>query len=126
MSTMAKYRLVPVGERSPHAVTVGIEPGPEGGLKAAVWWESTGDIDADEAEYDNVPAALAAAEAARALHGFHDVVIVLARPELWDPQWGELQTPGIAREPIGDVQATDLSSGEVFALAAGIEAERDA
>ncbi|MGB3339350.1 MAG: hypothetical protein WBA73_19415 [Devosia sp.] len=125
-SVVTKYRLVSVGERSPDAVTVGIEQGADESLKAAVWWESRGDVDADEAEYEDVPAALTAAEAARALHGFREVVIVLARPDLWDGQWGELQASGIAREPIGDVQATDLSSRETFDLAASIEAERDA
>lgn len=126
MSPTTRYRLVPVGESSPNAVTVGIEPGTDSRLKAAVWWESTGDIDADEAEYDDIPTALEAAEAARALHGFAEVVVVLARPDLWNSQWGELDVPPIAREPIGDVKSTDLSSGEVFELAAGIEAERDA
>lgn len=126
MNDAGIYRLVPVGEPSPDAVTVGIELDADDRLKAAVWWESTGDIDADEAEYDDVPAALAAAEAARQLHGFSEVVVVLARPDLWDSQWGELAAPAIAREPIGDVQATDLTSSEAFELAAGIEAERDA
>lgn len=127
MSNSARiYRLVPVGEPAPDAVTVGVERDADDRLKAAVWWESTGDIDADEAEYDDVPAALAAAEAARELHGFREVVVVLARPELWESQWGELRVPSIAREPIADVQATDLTSGEAFELAAGIEAERDA
>lgn len=126
MSVNTKYRLMPTGEVFPDAVTVGIEPRQGGGLKAAVWWEAKGDIDADEAEYADVPQALAAAEAARALHGFSEVVVVLASPDLWDNQWGELQTPAIAREPIGDIQATDLSSPEAFELAAGLEAERDA
>lgn len=125
-SALTQYRLVPVGESSPDAVTVGIEPGADGRLKAAVWWESKGDVDADEAEYDDVPAALAAAEAARALHDFHEVVIVLAQPDLWDPQWGALQAPGTAREPIGDIKANELSQDEAFELAVGIEAERDA
>ena len=121
----ASYRMVPVGTSSPDAVTVGIEAGSNGALKAAVWWESRGDVDADEVEFASVPEALAAAEAARALHGIDEVVVVLAAPELWDPDWGTL-TPGPAAEPIGDVSRTDLTSGEAYELAAAVEAERDA
>lgn len=120
------YRAVQVGEPMPDAVTVGIEPAADGKLKAAVWWESKGDIDADEAEYDDVAAAFAAAEASRALHGFDEVVVVLADPQLWDSQWGILQQGQVAREPIGDVSQTDLTEHETYELAAGIEAERDA
>jgi hypothetical protein len=32
----------------------------------------------------------------------------------------------VAKEPIGDVTQTDLTSGETYELAAGIEEERDA
>lgn len=126
MTMPATYRLVPIGQPSPDAVTVGIELAEDGARKAAVWWESKGDIDADEAEYDDVHAALAAAEAARALHGFDEVVVVLARPELWDSKWGQLRLPDIAKEPIGDVRTTDLTTREAYALAVGIEEERDA
>lgn len=126
MTMSASYRLVAIGQQSPDAVTVGIELAEDGTPKAAVWWESKGDIDADEAEYGDVAEALAAAEAARALHGFEEVVVVLSQPDLWDSQWGQLRLPDIAKEPIGDVQDTDLSSRETYALAAGIEEERDA
>jgi hypothetical protein len=120
------YRVVPIGEPVPDAVTVGVEPGADGSARAAVWWEAKGDIDADEAEYDTVPAALAAAAAARALHGFAEVVVVLAQAELWDEAWGQLRLPEVAKEPIGDVRGTDLTSAETYELAAGIEEERDA
>lgn len=126
MDRSANYRLVPIGQQSPDAVTVGIELAENGTPRAAVWWEAQGDIDADEAEYDDVTEALAAAEAARALHGLDEVVVVLSRPDLWDSQWGQLRLPDIAREPIGDVQETDLTSREAYELAAGIEEERDA
>lgn len=127
MTDQAKtYRLVQVGEPMPDAVTVGIETGPDGRPKAAVWWESKGDIDADEAEYDDVAAAFEAAEASRALHGFDEVVVVVADPALWNSQWGHLQQPEATKEPIGDVSQTDLTSNETYELAAGIEAERDA
>ncbi|MBE0579527.1 hypothetical protein [Devosia sp.] len=126
MTMSASYRLVPIGQQSPDAVTVGVELAEDGTRKAAVWWESKGDIDADEAEYGDVVEALAAAEAARALHGLAEVVVVLSRPDLWDNQWGYLRLPDIAKEPIGDVRDTDLSSRETYALAAGIEEERDA
>ena len=119
------FRVVPIGQSSPDAVTVGIERSLEGGAKAAVWWESKGDVDADEAEFASVDEAFVAAEAARALHGFAEVVVVLAEPELWDNRWGALQS-SVAREPIGDVTDTDLSSDETYELAAGLEAERDA
>lgn len=126
MDMPGQYRLVPVGQRSPDAVTVGIELAGDGGLKAAVWWEAKGDVDADEAEYDDVKAALVAAEAARALHGFDEVVVVLSRPDLWDNGWGALRVPDVAREPIGDIRHTDLTSRETYELAAGLEEERDA
>jgi hypothetical protein len=126
MSMPASYRLVSIGQQSPDAVTVGIEVAADGGCKAAVWWESKGDIDADEAEYDDVTEALAAAEAARVLHGFGEVVVTLARPDLWDRTWGQLRLPEVAKEPIGDVQGTDLTSRETYELAVGIEEERDA
>ena len=48
------YKQVAVGESNADAVTVGIEAGANGSPKAAVWWEAKGDVDADEAEYDNV------------------------------------------------------------------------
>ena len=120
---MQSYRQVPVGQDTPDAVTVGIERDGTGALKAAVWWDSIRDVDADEAEYDDVPTALAAAEAARELHGFAEVVVALQEGLPWQGAWGRL---GGGREPIGDVSHTDLSDDEVFTLAAGIEAERDA
>ena len=126
MNMSASYRLVPIGQQSPDAVTVGIELADGGTHKAAVWWESKGDVDADEAEYADVAEALAAAAAARALHGFDEVVVVLSRPDLWDSKWGHLRLPEVAKEPIGDVRGTDLTSRETYELAAGIEEERDA
>lgn len=126
MDMPARYRLVPIGQQSPDAVTVGIELAGDGRLRAAVWWEAKGDIDADEAEYDDVGEALAAAEAARALHGFDEVVVVLSRPDLWDGSWGQLRLPDVAKEPVGDVRQTDLTSRETYELAVGIEEERDA
>jgi hypothetical protein len=121
------YRQVPVGTESPQAVTVGIERDGDGQVRAAVWWEAKSDVDADEAEYESVEAALAAAEAAKALHGFDEVVVALQSDDLWHSDWGTLtQTAGRAREPVGDVRGTDLDSNETYELAAGIEAERDA
>ena len=120
------YRRVAVGEMTEDAVTVGIECDPEGGYKAAVWWEAKGDVDADEAEYDDVGEALAAAEAAKTLHGFSEVVVALQDGLSWQDNWGQLQRNPGNREPVGDVSQTDLSSDETFELAAGIEAERDA
>ena len=108
------YRQVAVGETVPNAVTVGIETDADGALKAAVWWDAVGDVDADEAEYDDVAMALAAAEGARALHGFSEVVVTLQEGVTWRPQWGVLG---------GDAALTDAES---YQLAAGIEAERDA
>ena len=120
------YRRVAVGEMTEDAVTVGIECDAEGRYKAAVWWEAKGDIDADEAEYDDVGEALAAAEAAKTLHGFSEVVVALQDGLSWQDNWGQLQRNPRDREPVGDVSQTDLSSDETFELAAGIEAERDA
>lgn len=125
MTAHGIYRLVRVGEVTPEAVTVGIELDADGAPKAAIWWESKGDIDADEVEFANVPEALDAAEAARALHGFDEVVVVLARPDLWDAAWGTLK-PISGAEPIGDLRQTDLTSDEAYELASAVEAERDA
>jgi hypothetical protein len=120
------YRQVAVGEVVPDAVTVGLERNTSGMLKAAVWWDARGDVDADEAEYSDIGEALAAAEAARTLHGFSEVVVALQDGLSWQSEWGELRSDPRSREPIGNVSETDLSSEETFELAAGIEAERDA
>jgi hypothetical protein len=119
MDAERKYRLVDIGADVPDAVTVGIEPG---GEAAAVWWPSRGDVDADEMDFDSVAAAFTAAEAARELHGFGEVVVALADRSEWRAEWGQL----IGREPIGDLRGTDLDEDEAFAIAADIEAERDA
>lgn len=124
--TPAAYRRVPVGEMTPDAVTVGIEKDGAGQLKAAVWWEAKGDVDADEAEYADIPQALAAADAAKTLHGFKEVVVALQDGLAWQNGWGQLQAQARSREPIGDISGTDLSDDEGYELAAGIEAERDA
>lgn len=125
-SNNAVYRQVPVGASVEDAVTVGIETGSGGQINAAVWWSAKGDVDADEAEFADVGEALAAAEAARALHGFAEVVITLADPGLWRAEWGRLQADGPAKEPLGDLRGTDISDGEAYALARDIETERDA
>jgi hypothetical protein len=123
-SSDRRYRQVAVGSINPDAVTVGIES-VEAMPRASIWWESKGDIDADEAEFDTVDAAFDAAEAARALHGFAEIVVVLAEGAVWRPEWGVLGE-GRAREPIGDLRGTGVSEDEAFVLARGIEAERDA
>ena len=120
---MQVYRQVMVGETTPDAVTVGIESDDAGGHKAAVWWDAIRDVDADEAEYADVPSAISAAEAARELHGFSEVVVALQDGVSWNGDWGQLAG---GREPIGNIAQTDLSSDEAYELAAGIEAERDA
>jgi hypothetical protein len=124
MTAAAQYRLVAIGEASPNAVTVGIERH-DGVSRAAVWWESKGDVDADEVEFEFVPDALDAAEAARVLHGFDEVVVALAQPDVWDQAWGTL-IPISGNEPIGDIRGVDISSNESYDLAVAIETERDA
>lgn len=119
MDAERKYRLVDIGADMPDAVTVGIEPG---GEAAAIWWPPSGDVDADEMDFDSVSAAFTAAEAARELHGFSEVVVVMADRSEWRAEWGQL----IGREPLGDLRGTDLDEDEAFAIAADIEAERDA
>jgi hypothetical protein len=120
------YRQVVIGEKTLDAVTVGVERDAAGAIKASIWWEAVGDVDADEAEYDDVPAALAAAEASRELHGFSEVVVALQDGLQWDAEWGLLARQERQKEPIGDVSNMDLTDNEAFDLAAGIEAERDA
>ncbi len=106
-----------------NAVTVGIET-EDGQVRAAVWWDAKAGVEAGEQQHLLVSDALAAAEAARALHGFDEIVVVLQSDDLWDPAWGTLDDA--SREPMGDIASSDLSDEEAFALAAGIEAERDA
>lgn len=125
-SSERRFRRVELGSANADAVTVGIESGTEGRPRAAVWWESKGDVDADEAEFDDVGAAFEAAEAARSLHGFSEIVVVLADGVAWHDGWGVLDDGGRSREPIGDVRQVDLSDREAFHLAQGIEEERDA
>jgi len=111
---MSAYRKIGVGEDAGDAVTVGIEENADGRVVAAVWWPSRGDVDADEADYDNVEEAFTAADAARALHGFPEVVVTLQRDDLWQPRWGTLND-GVA-----------LDDAESFELARAMEASRDA
>ncbi len=125
-SSERRFRRVGLGSTNADAVTVGIETGTEGRPRAAVWWESKGDIDADEAEFDDVAAAFEAAEAAQRLHGFSEIVVVLAEGVTWQPAWGALDDGDRNREPIGDVRQVDLTDREAFHLALGIEEERDA
>ncbi len=125
-SSERRFRRVGLASTNHDAVTVGIEDDGEGRLRAAVWWESKGDIDADEAEIDDVPAAFRAANAARRLHGFSEVGVVLAEGIEWQGEWGTLDDEGRDREPIGDVRDVPLTDGEAFDLAQGIEEERDA
>lgn len=111
---MQNYRRIAIGEDAPNAVTVGVERLPQGNILASVWWPSTGDVDGDEVSYDSVPEALAAAEAAKALHGFAEIVVTLQNDDLWDSVWGDI-----------DPQAA-LTEDEIFELARATEAMRDA
>lgn len=120
------FRQVPVAARTPQAVTVGIESDGAAGHKAAVWWEAVADVDADAAEFIDVAAALDAAEGARALHGFSEVVVTLQDGVKWQSGWGELRPIKTGNEPLGDISGAGLSEEESFELAADIEAERDA
>jgi hypothetical protein len=122
----SSYRQIAIGEMAEDAVTVGIEKDANGQSKAAVWWEAKGDIDADEAEFRDIAEALAAAEAARTLHGFREIVVALQDGIIWQSEWGQLQSDPRDREPVGDITGTDLSENESYELAASIEAERDA
>src|SRR5690606_17517933 len=126
MTESNAYRRVPAGQVSPQAVTVGIEANVNGQLRAAVWWEAKGDVDADEAEYGDIAEAFRAAEAAKELHGFEEVVVVLTDFGLWRAEWGTLLDGSRENEPIGDISTAELSSDEVSELALNIEIERDA
>lgn len=113
--TPASFRRIAIGEDAPDAVTVAIERNGDADVVAAVWWPARGDVDADEAAYPSVPAALAAAEAARVLHRFDEVVVMLQQDELWDQVWGTLRQG-----------SASLSDDEAFELARATEASRDA
>lgn len=112
---MNQYRQIALGERSPDAVTVGIERGADGQVMASVWWPSRGDVDADEMRYPSVAEALVSAEAARTLYGFSEVVVMLQGDDLWHPEWGVLLPQG-----------NRLTDAESFELARATEASRDA
>ena len=113
---MKTYRRIAVGEGAPGAVTLGIEKGPDGQPVSVVWWPSHGDVDADEKSYPSVQEGLAAAEAARELHDFDEVVVALQSDELWQEHWGRLQPP----------PGPALTDEEGFELARATEASRDA
>lgn len=51
---------------------------------------------------------------------------VKAKGFTWSSRWGQLCLPEVAKEPIGDIRQTDLTSQETYELAVGIEEERDA
>lgn len=112
---MTRFRKLAIGEEAADAVTVGIERDATGKILAAVWWPSRGDVDADEATYPTVAEALAAAEAAKTLHGFSEVAIMLQCDDLWDKAWGELAP-----------SANQLTEAESYELARATEASRDA
>lgn len=116
---MDRFERVKIGEGVLDAVTVGIERDADGAVRAAVWWPSHGDVDADEAQYDTVEEALEAARAAKALHRFSRIVVMLQSDDLWRSQWGQLS--------IDTSEAADhLSEAESFELARATEASRDA
>lgn len=112
---MSQFRKIALGQKSPDAVTVGIERGADGQTMASVWWPSRGDVDADEARYADVAEALEAAQAAKTLYGFSEVVVMLQSEGLWRAEWGTLQTEG-----------NRLTDAESFELARATEASRDA
>lgn len=107
-------RQISVGESVGDAVTIGIERDADGREVASVWWPSKGGTDADEASFSSVPEALEAAQAAQTLHGFAEVVVVLASQNLWKAEWGYLQS------------GPALSDAEALELARATEASRDA
>lgn len=107
-------RQISIGESVPDAVTLAIERDADGRIAATVWWPSKGDIDADEASFASISEALEAAHAAKTLHGFSEIVVVLAEEGLWQPEWGALQT------------GLDLTDKEALELAKATEANRDA
>jgi hypothetical protein len=123
MSFAQNYRRVDIETPVENAVTVGIEI-EDGQTRAAVWWDAKTGVESGEQQHLSVPEAFAAAEAARELHGFEEIVVILQSEDLWDAKWGQLS--GASREPIGDIRGTDLNEDEAFALAQGLEAERDA
>ncbi|WP_046870475.1 hypothetical protein [Devosia soli] len=110
---MQHFRKIAIGEAAENAVTVGIEQNADGKVHAAVWWPAKGDVDGDEVDYDSVKEAFEAAEAARALHGFAEVVVTLQDDVLWRDEWGT-------------IDPATLTDDEAFELARATEAMRDA
>lgn len=100
------YRQVALGEVVPNAVTVTIEAGASGALRATVSWVRIDAHDAGAVRYDDVSVALGAAENLKTEKGLAEVVVALDEAALWD--------------------GTGLSDEEGFRLAADIESENDA
>lgn len=111
---MSSFRQIGIGATVSDAVIVGIERDAHGNVVAAVWWPSRGEGDADEARYGSVPEAFEAASAVCDLHGFAEIVVALQSEDLWQPEWGQVRSPGA------------LSDDEAFELAKATEASRDA
>lgn len=112
---MRQFRKIALGQKMPDAVTVGIERGVDGQPVASVWWPARGDVEAGEARYSAVPEALEAALAAKTLHGFSGVAIMLQSDDLWRRDWGQLLPEG-----------NRLTEAESYELARATEASRDA
>lgn len=123
MAAQDTYRRVSIDTPVPNAVTVGIER-EDDQTRAAVWWDAKTGVEAGEQQHLAVEDAFVAAQAARELNGFDEIVVVLQSDDLWDAKWGQLNDA--SREPIGNIEDTDLNSDEAFELAAGLEAESDA
>lgn len=123
MPSERNYRRVGLDTIIANVVTVGIESR-DGQTLAAVWWDSKPGVGSDEQQYANVEEAFSAAAAARNLHDFDDIVVILQSDDLWDTRWGQLGS--INPEPVGEFKDTGLSSAEAYELAAGIEADNDA
>lgn len=85
-----------------------------------------GPVAAFESEVLTPQQAVAEAEAAQERHGFPTLAVFLDDVGMWQPEWGTLGEGTLDGEPIGRVDATDLSSAETGRLAEGIERERDA
>lgn len=111
---MKSYRQIAIGTTAPDAVTVGIERDAAGNVVAAVWWPSRGDVDADETLYPSVAEAFEAAHHVMELHGFEEIVVTLQSDDLWQPEWGHVQS------------SVTLSDDEAYELARATEASRDA
>jgi hypothetical protein len=91
MTTNSRVYRRHVGDDVPHdAVIVSIGGQTLDDMTVSVFWPAKGDVAADEEAQSDVPAALAYADEVAKRYRFQRVLVWIATPEVWQPEWGTL------------------------------------